>query len=475
MWVRRPQCRQAGGSFWRSGNDGASALGGSPLRRPENMVHQTMKIRMAKASKASNASKSMLALWGQCAARDSNQLAPCPAQSWLGSAVIAVALASAGCSSPPTSGPGPSSPGSPGTSAPGTSAPTTPPARPAAPATSADVPARWAPADFADLPGWAQDRQMQLWPALLSGCARPAPLWRELCARAALEAPADDEAARRFLQTWLTPWRLQTADGRTEGLATGYFEPEFEASRERRTGYEVALHAPPADLAQRRPHFTRQEFETLPQAQASLTGRELVWINDPIDLTMLQIQGSGRLRVQEPDGRITAQRVAFAGHNGHTYRSPGRWLVDQGELRSDAVSWGTIRAWALQNPQRINTLLWANPRVVFFKLEPLPDPNKGPNGAQGVPLTPMRSVAVDPRAVPYGAPMWISTRDPLTNQALQRAVMAQDTGGAILGAVRIDLFTGWGDAAFNLAARLKEPLRAWVLWPKGAEPPAGVR
>jgi membrane-bound lytic murein transglycosylase A len=290
-----------------------------------------------------------------------------------------------------------------------------------------------------------------------------------------METPANDEAARRFLQTWLTPWRLQTADGRTEGLATGYFEPEFEASRIRRPGFEVALHAPPADLQQRRLHFTRQEFETLPQAQASLAGRELAWISDPIDLTLLQIQGSGRLRVLEPDGRMTSQRVAFAGHNGHTYRSPGRWLVDQGELRSDGVSWGTIRAWAMKNPQRVNTMLWANPRFVFFKLEPLVDINRGPNGAQGVPLTPMRSVAVDPRAVPYGAAMWISTRDPLNDQPLQRAVMAQDTGGAILGAVRIDLFTGWGDAAFQLAARLKEPLRAWVLWPKGAELPAGMR
>lgn len=346
---------------------------------------------------------------------------------------------------------------------------------PPASATSlADAGVRWARADFAELPGWGDDRTRELWPALLRGCARPAPVWREFCARAALESPADDAAARRFLQTWLQAWRLQTADGRTEGLATGYFEPELDAMRQRREGFGVPLHAAPADLAARRPHFSRTEFETLPAAQAALAGRELAWIHDPVDLLLLQIQGSGRLRMTEPDGRISNLRVAFAGHNGHAYRSPGRWLVDQGELRNETVSWGAIRAWALQNPQRIPSLMAANPRVVFFRLEPLPDPQQGPRGAQGVPLTPMRSVAVDPRAVPYGSPMWVSTTDPLSNLPLQRAVMAQDTGAAILGAVRIDLFTGWGDDALILASRLKQPLRAWVLWPREQPLPAAA-
>ncbi len=339
----------------------------------------------------------------------------------------------------------------------------------------ADAGVRWLRVGFADLPGWADDRTLELWPALLRGCARPAPGWRELCARAALNAPASDEEARSLLQTWLQPWRLQTADGRTEGLATGYFEPELDAVRQRREGFAVPLHAPPTDLATRRPHFSRQELETLPTAQASLSGRELAWLNDPVDLMLLQIQGSGRLRMLESDGRTTPLRVAFAGHNAQSYRSPGRWLVEQGELRNDAVSWGTIRAWALKNPQRINELMWSNPRVVYFRLEPLLDPAQGPRGAQGVPLTPMRSVAVDPRAVPYGSPMWISTTDPINAAPLQRSVMAQDTGAAILGAVRIDLFTGWGDNALVLASRLKQPLRAWVLWPKGAEPPAAAR
>jgi membrane-bound lytic murein transglycosylase A len=334
---------------------------------------------------------------------------------------------------------------------------------------------RWTRAAFSDLPGWSLDRQRELWPALLHGCTRPSPAWREWCARAALEAPADDAAAREFLQTWLQPWQLQTRDGRSEGLATGYFDPELDATRERREGFVVPVHAPPADLASRRPHFTREELDLLPAAQASLAGRELVWIRDPVDLLLLQIQGSGRVRVLEPDGRVTPMRLAFAGHNAQAYRSPGRWLLEQGELRGDTVTWGAIRAWALQNPQRIRALLWSNPRVVYFRLEPLTHPTLGPRGAQGVPLTPMRSVAVDPRAVPYGSPMWIATSDPVGNRALQRAVVAQDTGAAIVGAVRIDLFTGWGDEALVLASRMRQPLQAWVLWPRGAEPPAELR
>ncbi len=333
---------------------------------------------------------------------------------------------------------------------------------------------RWVRADYADLPGWSQDRQAELWPALVRGCQRPPPAWRAWCARATALRPADDAQARAMLQASLQPWQLQSGDGRDEGLATGYFDPELEASRERRDGFTVPLHAPPADLQSRRPHFSRQELDTMPVAQAALAGREIAWIGDPVDLLLVQIQGSGRLRIQEADGRTSTTRLAFAGHNAHGYRSPGRWLLEQGELRGDTVSWGAIRAWAVKNPQRVRELLWSNPRVVYFRLEPLPDPSVGPRGAQGVPLTPLRSVAVDPRAVPYGSPMWIATQDPVRAAPLQRAVMAQDTGTAIVGAVRIDLFTGWGDEALVLASRMRQPLRAWVLWPRGTEPPPEV-
>jgi membrane-bound lytic murein transglycosylase A len=204
----------------------------------------------------------------------------------------------------------------------------------------------------------------------------------------------------------------------------------------------------------------------VPAAQASLRGRELAYLADPLDVLLLQVQGSGRLNLIQADGTRKLVRVAFAGHNDLPYQSVGRWLIDQGELRSDQASWPAIRQWAKQNPRRINELLWANPRVVFFREETLPDPQLGPRGAQAVPLTPQRSVAVDPQSIPYGTALWLDTTEPLSNAPLRRVVMAQDTGGAIVGAVRADYFWGWGDEAEAQAGRMKQNLRMWVLWPK---------
>ncbi|MCB1998846.1 MAG: MltA domain-containing protein, partial [Rhodoferax sp.] len=173
----------------------------------------------------------------------------------------------------------------------------------------------------------------------------------------------------------------------------------------------------------------------------------------------------------EADGRLSTVRLGFAGHNGHPYRSVGRWLIDQGELPADGVSWPAIKAWAQANPARLEEMLWVNPRMVFFREEPLPDPSVGPRGAMGVPLTPRRSIAVDPRSVPYGSWVWIDTTEPLSSTPLQRLVTAQDTGSAITGAVRADFFWGWGDEAEQQAGRMKQPLRLWVLWPRGVAPP----
>ena len=190
---------------------------------------------------------------------------------------------------------------------------------------------------------------------------------------------------------------------------------------------------------------------------------------DPLDALVLQIQGSGRLRLQGADGRtptVQTVRLAFAGHNDQPYASVGRWLIQQGELKPDAASWPAIKDWARRYPQRVQQMLWQNPRVVFFREEPLPDPSVGPRGAQGVPLTPGRSVAVDPKSVPYGTPLWLDSTEPLSAKPLQRLVMAQDTGSAITGAVRADYFWGWGADAEAQAGRMKQPLRLWVLWPK---------
>jgi membrane-bound lytic murein transglycosylase A len=195
-------------------------------------------------------------------------------------------------------------------------------------------------------------------------------------------------------------------------------------------------------------------------------GYEIVYVADPLDALLVQVQGSGRVRVTEADGRARLSRLAYAGHNDHAYKSVGRWLIEQGELRSDEASWPAIRDWARRHPGRINELVWSNPRVVFFREEPLPDEAIGPRGAQGVPLTPGRSVAVDPLAVPYGTVLWLDTTEPLTTSPLRRAVMAQDTGSAISGAVRIDYFWGWSATAEQQAGRMKQPLRVWALWPR---------
>jgi membrane-bound lytic murein transglycosylase A len=348
----------------------------------------------------------------------------------------------------------------------------TPPAPPAPPAadTIEQRGSRWVAAAWSDLPSWSADRPLEAWSALRRSCERLAPelqrTWAAVCAEARRATPADDTAARTWLEQRLAPYRVQARDGSTEGLATGYFEPLVEASRVPRPTHRAPYHAPPADLAARKPWFTRAQMTSDPAAQAALRGREIAFAADPLDVLMLQIQGSGRVRVTEPDGRVQTVRLAFAGHNDQGYVSVGRWLIDQGELKPGEASWPAIRDWARRNPQRVPQMLNANPRVVFFREEPLPDANQGPRGSQGVALTPERSIAVDPTSIPLGTPVWLDTTEPLSSTPMRRLVIAQDTGSAIVGAVRADYFWGWGERAEAQAGRMKQPLRMWVLWPK---------
>jgi len=328
--------------------------------------------------------------------------------------------------------------------------------------------ARWIAARWSDLPGWDGDRLADFWAALMRSCERPAPAWLDACAKARQTGAnaGGDGATREWLQRQLRPYRVESLDRDPVGLATGYFEPLVDASRVSRPGFRVALYAPPADLASRSPYWTRQQLETLPAAQKSLQGREIAWVRDRLDALLLQVQGSGRLVFAgERASAPTVVRVAYAAHNDQPYRSVGRWLIDQGELRSSEASWPAIRAWARQHPDRVDEMLRSNPRFVFFREEPLPDPGVGPKGAQGVPLSPGRSIAVDPQSVPYGTPVWLDTTEPLATRPLRRLVVAQDTGSAIVGAVRADYFWGWGDDAEAAAGRMKQPLRMWVLWP----------
>ncbi|MBX3606081.1 MAG: MltA domain-containing protein [Piscinibacter sp.] len=358
----------------------------------------------------------------------------------------------AGCAFAPDDGPAPTPPS---TSASAPAAPTIVRAR-----------SRWINVDWSELPGWSLDTTRELWPALQRGCERPAPGWQGICLAARGFVPASDAQAREWLQARLQPYRVESPEGTTEGLMTGYFEPLVEAQRLPRAAFRVPLHGPPDDLATRKPWWTRQQIESLPAAQAALRGRELAWVADPLDALLLQVQGSGRLLFTEPGGRRQLVRLAYAGHNDQPYKSVGRWLIEQGELKPEQASWPAIRAWARANPKRLNELLWSNPRYVFFREEPLPDPALGPRGAQAVPLTPGRSIAVDPLSIPYGTPVWLDSTEPLSTTPLRRLVMAQDTGSAITGAVRADYFWGWGEEAEAQAGRMKQPLRLWVLWPR---------
>lgn len=323
---------------------------------------------------------------------------------------------------------------------------------------------RWIPVRWSDLPGFDEDALHEAWNAWLRSCERPAAPWTTLCPQVRRLSIASAQEQRAWLAQALQPYRVEPLQPGDPGLLTAYYEPVLEASRVASPAYPVPLYRPPAGLGQRKPWYSRQEIDTLPEARAALRGREIAWLADPVDALVLQIQGSGRLRITEPDGRQTLVRLAYAGTNDHPYRSVGGWLLQQGAVRD--ASWPGIKSWVRANPKRVTEMLWANPRFVFFREETLTDLDAafGPRGAQGVPLTPGRSIAVDRESIPYGTPVWLASPGPQAR--LQRLVLAQDTGSAIVGAVRADYFVGWGEPAGELAGRLKQPLRLWALWPR---------
>ncbi|MCB1954624.1 MAG: MltA domain-containing protein [Rhodocyclaceae bacterium] len=337
------------------------------------------------------------------------------------------------------------------------------------------------------LPDFADDRLLEALPALKQSCSRLSAqaTWSGFCAGlAALGERPDEARLRRYLSETLQPWQVLNADGSEEGLVTGYYEPLI---RGRLTPDAVArwpIHGVPddlvdvelagvyPDLARFRlrgrlegnrllPYWTRAEIERL---GAELPAPVLLWAEDPIELFFLQVQGSGR--VELPDGsRI---RIGYADQNGHPYVSIGRWLIDQGEMTLAQASMDGIKAWAATHPERLSALLGANPSYVFFRQ--LPAGEGGPIGALGVPLTDGRSIAVDPRSVPLGAPVFIDATEPNSTQPLRRLVVAQDTGSAIKGGVRADFFWGFGGEAGRKAGRMRQAGRLWVLLPVGHVP-----
>jgi membrane-bound lytic murein transglycosylase A len=331
---------------------------------------------------------------------------------------------------------------------------------------------RWVAASWSEVPGWQNDPLQDAWNAWLQNCVRPGPLFAPLCQDVRQLMLGSDADRRLWMMSRLQPYRVETLDGATDGLLTSYYEPLFDASAQMRPGFEVPLYAPPEGLAEARrtgrPWFTRQEIDSHPPVLEALRGREVAWLADPIDALVLHIQGSGRVRMANPDGSTRVVRLAYAGSNEQPYQSVGRWLLDRGLIRD--ASWPGIKAWIVStqqsNPRLVQEMLWSNPRYVFFREEvrTAADADLGPRGAQGVPLTAGRSIAVDKDSIPYGTPVWLTSTGP--NGNLQRLVFAQDTGSAIVGAVRADYFAGTGLEAGDFAGRMKQGLRLWVLWPK---------
>lgn len=336
-------------------------------------------------------------------------------------------------------------------------------------------------ATWDSLPDWREDNPASAWSAFLESCSalRTQEAWRDICAVAAQIRNPDPNTARRFFEFNFTPHQVVELDGSNEGLITGYYEPLLNGSLRRSERYRHPVYGVPDDLLVidlanlhpelkgmrlrgrlegRRvvPYYDRARIE---DGNAALRGKEIAWVDDAIDLFFLQIQGSGRIQL---DNGSTI-RVGYADQNGHPYRSIGRWLVERGELPLEKASMQGIKAWARQNHGRLSELLNHNASYVFFR--ELSSDLPGPLGALGVPLTARRSVAVDPRFVPLGAPVYLATTWPNTAKPLNRLVLAQDTGGAIRGAVRADFFWGFGAEAAREAGRMKQSLRMWVLLP----------
>ena len=343
------------------------------------------------------------------------------------------------------------------------------------------------PADWAAVAFWQNDMVSEAWTAFLRSCATlgKRTAWQAVCSDAAAMSTPDDAAVRAFFERWFQPWQATQEDGSPDGLITGYYEPLLKGDRVRTARARYPLYAAPDDLItvdlasvypelknlrlrgrlagnKLVPYPTRKEIES---AAANgngngFKGKPIAWAEDPVDRFFLQIQGSGRIEL--PDG--SHMRVGYADQNGYPYQSIGKLLVERGELKLEQASMQGIKDWGAKHPDKLPELLASNPSFVFCR--ELPDGLPGPLGSLGVPLTGGRSIAVDPKFIPLGAPVFLATTQPNSTQPLNRLVMAQDSGGAIRGGVRADFFWGFGDAAGELAGRMKQSGRMWVLLPK---------
>ena len=305
--------------------------------------------------------------------------------------------------------------------------------------------------DFADLEGWAGDDHGAALAVFASTCGDlPDPEWAGVCGLARSAAP---EAARGFFETLFRPVLIE--DG-VPAQFTGYYEPELDGALRRTARYRWPLYGLPPEVEPGTPFLSRAEIETT----GALAGRglEIAWVDDPVEAFFLQVQGSGRVRL--PSGRVI--RVGYAGKNGHEYRSVGLEMIRRGLMTEDEASAGRIRDWVRANPEEGTALLRHNPSFVFFREVSEVPADRGPLGAMNRSITPLRSIAVDPAFQPLGAPVWIETEG---REPMRRLMVAQDTGSAIKGAQRADVFFGTGDLAGQAAGAVRDRGRMVTLLP----------
>ncbi len=351
------------------------------------------------------------------------------------------------------------------------------------------------PVSFAELTGWRDDPVSEAFPALRAACevvlsgSADAPIgpgglagrtmdWWSPCA-ALLAVPPSNNVLRNALEVLFVPFVVA---GGSQGLFTGYYEPQLEGARMQSPAYPVPLYRRPPDLVtanladfrseleaetpigrvvdgRLQPYYSRADIDG-----GALTGQglELLWLADPVDAFFLQVQGSGRVHLAE-GGSV---RVGYAANNGHPYTAIGRILVKRGEMTKEAATMQTVRQWLRGHPGQAPALMRMNARYIFFR-EVAGD---GPIGSLGVVLTPGRSLAIDASLLPLGAPLWLDTTYPAgtpeAGQPLRRLMVAQDTGGAIKGAVRGDIYWGSGETALRYAGPMKQQGRYYLLLPK---------
>jgi membrane-bound lytic murein transglycosylase A len=364
----------------------------------------------------------------------------------------------------------------------------TPPPTPTVPPPEVVVPAPVPPLEpvpWTSLEGWVEEDPRSALSAFNASCRslRNRPGWRDVCDEAATVPAGDLAAVRTFFEGRFVPHKVRNPDGTDTGTITGYYVPDLRGSRKRTERFAYPLYRVPDDLLvidlrsiypelgnyrlrgrlegnRVVPYHDRAGIDG---EQQPLRGKEICWVEDPVELFFLHIQGSGRVTLE--DGQIM---VNYAEQNGHPYRSIGRLLLDRNEMTRDQMSMQNIKAWAERNPDRVGKLLFENPSYIFFRERPV---GGEPEGAMGIALTARRSLAVDPRTIPLGAPVFLATDWPDRPEPLRRLMVAQDTGGAIKGAVRGDFYWGMGSDAGYYAGRMKNPGRLWVLLPVGMTPP----